>query len=64
VSEIKTEKVTINIPSVDTWNITALRYTCKRNKVKGYTKMNRDQLIIAVKEVMKGMGEERGAGDE
>jgi hypothetical protein len=64
VSEFKTEKVTINIPAVDTWNITALRYTCKRNKVKGYTKMNRDQLIIAVKEVMKGMGEERRAGDE
>lgn len=46
------EEVIINIPSVEEWNVTQLRYTCKKNKVKGYTKMDRDELIVAVKEVI------------
>lgn len=55
--EIKGEEtVTIQVPSVETWGITALRYTCKKNKVKGYTKMDREQLIQAVKEVINKLG--------
>ncbi|MGD6876944.1 hypothetical protein [Bacillus infantis] len=49
---VSEEKVIINIPSVEEWNITQLRYTCKKNKVKGYTKMDRDELIVAVKDIL------------
>jgi hypothetical protein len=46
--------VVINIPAVETWPITHLRNACKRNKVKGYTKMDREQLIAEVKAILKG----------
>lgn len=46
--------VVINIPAVETWPITHLRNACKRNKVKGYTKMDREQLIVAVKAIIEG----------
>lgn len=48
------DTIIINIPSVETWGVTALKYACKKNKVKGYTKMSKDQLIEAVKEIIKG----------
>ena len=47
------EPIIINIPSVDSWTITDLRYTCRRNKVKGYTKMDREQLIIEVRKIIQ-----------
>ena len=53
------EKIVIEIPSVDTWNITALRGACKRNKVKGYTKMDKEQLVEAVKGIIANMGRDR-----
>jgi hypothetical protein len=46
------KKIVINIPAVETWPITHLRNACKRNKVEGYTKMNREQLIDAVKKII------------
>jgi hypothetical protein len=49
------ETVIINIPNVEDWNITQLKFTCKKNKVKGYTKMSREELIIAVKEVISNL---------
>jgi len=49
----KEEPIIINIPSVDNWTITDLKFTCRKNKVKGYTKMNRDQLIIEVKRIIE-----------
>ena len=57
--EIKEEPIIINMPSVDTWNITALRYTCRKNKVKGYTKMDREQLIIEVRKIIHEFKEEK-----
>ena len=45
--------VVIKIPAIDTWPITHLRNACKRNKIKGYTKMDREQLIVAVKGILK-----------
>lgn len=51
-SVVLNEKVTINIPSVEDWNITQLRYCCKKNKVKGYTKMTKDQLIVEVQNII------------
>lgn len=53
--ECRGDKQTIKIPAIETWPITHLRKACKKNKVKGYTKMNRNELIAAVKEVIKGM---------
>ena len=49
---VSDKPIIINIPSVDTWNITALRYTCRKNKVKGYIKMDREQLIVEVKKII------------
>lgn len=51
------EPIIINVPSVDNWTITDLKYTCRKNKVKGYTKMDRKQLIIEVKKIIKTMKE-------
>ena len=50
------EAVIIKIPSVEEWTTTQLKYTCRNNKVKGYTKMSRAQLIVAVKEVIENIG--------
>lgn len=55
VKEEDGKPVGINIPAVETWPITHLRNTCKKNKVKGYTKMDREQLIHEVKEIIKRM---------
>lgn len=46
------QTVIINIPPVEEWTITILRYACKNHKVKGYTKMDREQLIQHVKEIL------------
>lgn len=47
--------VVINIPAIETWPITHLRNTCKKNKVKGYTKMDREQLVQEVKKIVDNM---------
>ena len=49
---LEDNSATINIPSIESWTITELRYTCRRNKVKGYTKMDKEQLIEEVKKVI------------
>ncbi|MEK4091699.1 hypothetical protein [Viridibacillus sp. FSL H8-0110] len=51
--------IVINIPSVDTWNLTQLRFTCKNKKVKGYTKMSREQLIEEVKRIFADLAKEK-----
>lgn len=53
------EPVTINIPSVEEWTITSLKYACKHNKVKGYTKMSREQLVEEVNGILKRAAEEK-----
>ena len=53
------EPVIINIPSVDTWTKTDLLFACKKNKVKGYTRMDKPQLIEAVKNIMANMKGEK-----
>lgn len=47
------EEVIINIPAVELWTITDLKYTCKKNKVKNYTKMSREELIKNVKDIIE-----------
>jgi len=49
---LKQKPIVINIPAVGTWTITDLRHTCRKNKVKGYTKMDRDQLIVEVNNII------------
>lgn len=56
--EIKgTDKVSIRIPGIDEWSLSELKYCCKKNKVKGYTKMSKEQLQEAVREIVKGISE-------
>jgi hypothetical protein len=47
------EPIIIKIPSVKEWNVTQLRYACRKNKIKGYTKMNREQLIVVVERIIE-----------
>lgn len=49
---IKGEAVTIKMPKLEDWPITQLRKTCKKNKVKGYTKMTKEQLVEAVRQIL------------
>jgi len=53
MTEIATKEIVLNIPSVDDWTLTDLRKCCRKNKVKGYAKFSREQLIKAVKDVIK-----------
>ncbi|MEG3040866.1 MAG: hypothetical protein RR891_02605 [Clostridium sp.] len=52
-SVVLNDEVTINIPSVQDWNVTQLRYCCKKNKVKGYTTMTKEQMVDEVKKIWK-----------
>lgn len=54
-NEIKGESVTIRVPSVESWTLKELKYCCKNNKVKGYTKMNKEQLVVAVKKILENL---------
>lgn len=42
---------TFSIPPVKDWTLTDLKYACKNNNVKGYSKMNKGQLV----EVVEGL---------
>lgn len=53
--EIKGEAVTIKIPKVEEWTITSLRNCCKKNKIKGYTKMSKEQLVKEVENIIKNI---------
>jgi len=52
-----TDKVSIRIPGINEWSLSELKYCCKKNKVKGYTKMSKEKLQEAVKEIVKGISE-------
>ena len=52
-NEIKGESVTIKVPGVEEWTLKELRYCCKNHKVKGYTKMTKEQLVTVVKEILE-----------
>lgn len=45
-------KVIIKVPIVSEWSISELRKCCKKHKVKGYTKMDRVQLVTAAHEII------------
>lgn len=54
-NEIKGESVTIRVPGVESWTLKELKYCCKNHKVKGYTKMNKEQLVEVVKEILNNL---------
>lgn len=47
--------VVINIPPVEEWPLKDLRSVCKHNKIKGYTKMDKGELIQHVRGIIKKM---------
>lgn len=49
------QAITINITPVEKWTLKQLKSVCKHNKIKGYTKMDRKELVQHVKEVIKSM---------
>jgi|GEM_PF-3193542 len=51
--EIKGEAVTIELPSLEEWPISHLRKACKKNKVKGYSKMSKEELVKAVRRILR-----------
>lgn len=48
-------EVLIKIPDVEEWTLTQLRNNCKRHRIKGYTKMSREELIIEVNKILDNM---------
>ncbi|MED1010754.1 hypothetical protein [Bacillus mycoides] len=49
------QAITINIPPVEEWPLKQLKSVCRHNEIKGYTKMNREELVKHVREVIKNM---------
>jgi len=47
----------LNIEAVDKWTKTDLLFTCKKHRVKGYSRMKKPQLIEEVKKIIANMGE-------
>jgi hypothetical protein len=54
------ETIVINIPPVEEWTLRNLKSVCRHNKIKGYTQMERDQLVQCVKGILR----QRGMRDE
>ncbi|MFY0138596.1 hypothetical protein [Bacillus cereus] len=54
------ETIVINIPPVEEWPLKQLKSVCRHNKIKGYTKMDREQLVNQVKEIIKNMKSMKG----
>ena len=53
MTEIATKEIVLNVPSVEDWTLTDLRKCCRKNKVKGYAKLSREQLVEAVANIIK-----------
>jgi hypothetical protein len=47
--------IVINIPTVDEWPMKDLKRVCRHKKIKGYTKMSREELVLHVREVIRNM---------
>lgn len=44
--------IIIDMGKLEDWPISHLRKACKKNKVRGYTKMSKDQLIQEVRKIL------------
>lgn len=49
------QTVIVNIPPVEKWPLKQLKSVCRHNKIKGYTKMDREELVQHVKEIINNM---------
>ncbi|PDY91452.1 hypothetical protein [Bacillus toyonensis] len=49
------QTVIVSIPPVEEWPLKQLKSVCRHNKIKGYTKMDRKELVHHVKEIIKSM---------
>lgn len=49
----KPRPVILDMGKLEDWPITHLRRACQRNKIKGYTSMNRDELVAAVRGIIQ-----------
>lgn len=49
------QTVIVSIPPVEEWPLKQLKSVCRHNKIKGYTKMDRKELVHHVKEIIKNM---------
>lgn len=47
--------IVIKIPPVEEWTLSDLKRVCKHNKIKGYTKMSKTELIKHVQDVIDRM---------
>lgn len=45
--------VILDMGKLEDWPISHLRRACQRNKVKGYTTMNKDELVAAVRDIIQ-----------
>lgn len=58
--EIKgSDKVSIRIPGIHEWSLSDLKKCCKKNGVKGYTKMSKEELQEAVKGIIRNITERK-----
>ena len=53
------QTVIVSIPPVEEWPLKQLKSVCRHNKIKGYTKMDREELVKNVKEIIKNMKSNR-----
>lgn len=49
----------LNMKPVEQWTKTDLLFACKKNQVKGYSRMSKPQLIEEVKKIIAGMKGEK-----
>ncbi|WP_197078009.1 MULTISPECIES: hypothetical protein [unclassified Bacillus (in: firmicutes)] len=49
---MNTKPIVIDIPPVEEWTLRDLKSVCQHNKIKGYTKMDREQLIYHVRVIL------------
>ena len=52
--------VMIDMGKIEDWPISHLKMACKKNKVKGYTKMSKDELVIAVRNIIDSYSKSKG----
>lgn len=51
--EVNDKPIVIDMGNIEDWPITHLRRACQKNKVKGYSKMSKDELVQEVKKILQ-----------
>lgn len=58
------QTIIIDMGRLEDWPITHLRRTCQKNKIKGYSKMSKEDLVLAVREILKKFHKEKEGEDK